>query len=56
MEDDYIISCGRTGNRGNLVEVQLREITVKISDDKKHPISQEKLRDICIDVINRITA
>ena len=55
MENNYIISCGRTEKRGNWVEVKCKDISVKITDDKKHPISQVELRDICICTINKIS-
>ena len=54
MTDNFEIRSGRTENRGNWVEVKSKDITIKIIDDKKHPMSQERMRDICINTINKI--
>ena len=54
MTDNFEIRSGRTENRGNWVEVKSKDITIKIIDDKKHPMSQERMRNICINTINKI--
>lgn len=54
-EKEFKINSGRTENRGNMVEVSYNGVSVKISDDRKKPVPQIRLKEICIDVIEQIT-
>lgn len=53
-EKEYKINSGRTENRGNMIEISHNGVSVKISDDRNKPVSQIKLKKICIDVIEQI--
>lgn len=53
-EEKFRISSGRTENRGNMIEISYNGVSVKISDDRKKPIPQIKLKEMCIDFIEQI--
>lgn len=50
----YNVNCGRTENRGNWVEVEYSGISVKISDNRNKATPQIALKDLCIDVLEKI--
>ena len=47
------ISCGRTQLRGNWVKIMRNGFSVCLSSDGEKPFSQIRLREMCLEILNK---
>lgn len=53
-ESNLLIVAGRTPSRGNWVSVEWNGFEIRLSDSDKVPISQQKLKEMCIKCLNEL--
>lgn len=53
-ENDLIINTGRTATRGNWVSVEWNGFEIKLSDNDRVAVSQEKLKEMCIRCLSNL--